>query len=176
MAAFTTITLATLAAAASATGAVMSGIAAKDAASFNSAVAKQNARTAQTSAAAEAMLLERRKRRIIGTQLATMSAAGIDITSATADDIIYDTALSAEMDKLSLLYKGDVEATNYRSAASLASFQGKSAYIGGMISAGGSILSGAASASASGGGTQPTFSTAPKDVQNDAEYAGWDAF
>lgn len=129
-------------AATSAYGSMAAANAQKQSADFNSKVASNNALAAQQQASADAQNSLRRNARLRGSQIAAMSAAGVDDTG-TGSDVIYDTKVQGQLDALTTLYKGQVEGANYRSQSELDQSQGKYAETSGYLSAGGTLLSGA---------------------------------
>lgn len=167
---FAATTLAVIAATAAVAGAGVSaygqysqGQAAKSAAEFNAQVAKNNASSAEMSAAADAQQLLSRNKRLQGSQIAGMAAAGIDPNSGSASDVQYDSRVQGELDALTTQYKGHIQGMNDQAQASLDRFQGNAAQTAGYIGAGGSILSGAASGAMN-------YST----IRNNPSFRGFD--
>lgn len=132
--------LAVVGAAVSAYGAYSSGQAQKSAANFNAQVAQNNATAARQQAAADAAQISIRNRRLAGSQVAEQGAAGV--SGGSADDVIYDSAVQGELNRLTTLYKGNVKAGADDSQSQLDRAQASYAGTAGEISAGGSILSG----------------------------------
>lgn len=132
-----------LSAAFGALGAIQSAQASASASEFNAQVADNNAVIAEQNAAAEA----RRQRRAAGRQAARsraqIGAAGVALEGSPLD-VLEDQAMEAELDALNSLYGGRLQATNYRSQAQLDRASARSARTQGFISAGTSLLNGAA--------------------------------
>ena len=95
-------------------------------------------------AAYEADKQAQRIRRLNATQRAAYAASGINL-SGSALDVMEDSTTQGEMDRLAILYGGDVEAANARNEATLSRFQGKSAAAAGQSAAFGTLLGGASS-------------------------------
>lgn len=141
----TALILAGIAIAASAAGAITTGMAQKSAADFNAKVASNNAIASEQQAAANAQLIAQRNRRLHGSQIAALSAAGLDINSDSAQNVMYDSSVKGELDKLNELYKGKVGAANYNAQAAGDRQSGNNYMFAGGIGAGTSILGGLSS-------------------------------
>lgn len=126
-------------------GAVSSAQSQKAAAEFNAKVARNNAATAQLEAEAAARQVSLRNRRLAATQTAAMAAAGLDITSDSGESVKYDSALTGELNRLTALYKGTAEATNFEAKARAAQQAGDDAMTAGYFGAGSALLQGASS-------------------------------
>lgn len=137
----TAIVSALIGSAVSAYGAYSAGQAQKSAQDFNAKVANNNALAAEQQSSADAQKIRDRNRRLVGTQVADLSAAGVD-TGGSGADIIYDSKVQGELDALTTLYKGKVQGANYRSQSQLDSMSGSAAATAGYFNAGGTILSG----------------------------------
>lgn len=124
--------------------AVAQGQAAKDAAEFNADVAKNAALAEQQKASFEAQQIQRRNRLRLGEQRALVAKSGITIESA--DDVIYDSAVQGELERLAALYGGNSASTYYSSKAKLSRLEGRNAETAGYLQAGGTVLSGASRA------------------------------
>lgn len=164
----TIITMTALAASAmGAAGAVYQGDAVANGANHSAKVQEINART-QEAAAADAIRRggdEERKHRqqlgqLKGRQRAAQAASGIDVTFGSALDLAEDTALMGELDALTIRSNAYNEAfdlktgaSNSRAAAAASRQQATSARTGSYISAGSTLLTGAANAYAYRGGS-----------------------
>lgn len=157
----TALILAGTAIAVSAGAAAYSGYTQKATADYNADVANNNAKMASLQAAADAQLIQKRNIRLQGSQLAAMSAAGIDVTSASALDVTYDSQVAGELDRLTTLYKGRVAATSYSSQSAGYRQAGNNALAAGFMQSGASVIGGLASMSQmkgeSGGSIGPSF-------------------
>lgn len=145
----TAIVMTAVAVAASATsayGAYAAGQAQKKAADFNAKVAENNAVASQQQAAQQAQLIQNRNRRLRGSQEASLAAAGVDASTGSGADVMYDSGIQGELDRLTALYKGKVGANEQLSQAQLDRYSGRASAAAGMLGAGGSLLSGAGGA------------------------------
>jgi hypothetical protein len=151
MAAISTMVMATMAVATAVTayGQYQAGKAQEAAYEYNAKVQEQNAKVAQDKAAYEADKQAQRVRRLNATQRAAYAASGINL-SGSALDLMEDSTTQGEMDRLAILYGGNVEAANARNEATLARFQGKSAAAAGQSAAFGTLLGGASSVGMAG--------------------------
>lgn len=155
----TAIVTAVIAAAASATTAVMSAQAQQDSAKYNAAVARNQAETANQQAQFDAQQIRDKNRRLLGAQRAAYAASGVDTSSGSAQDVQSDSATRGELEALSAIYTGKTGATSAMARAKLDEYQGQSAMTLGYFSAGSSLLSGAAAANAADAQSdKPTFS------------------
>lgn len=133
-------------AATSAVGTYTAGQAKASADDYNAKVADNNAKMLQQQAAAESERVRDRGRRILATQRAALSAAGIDVDSGSPVDVGYDSGIQAELDRLTALYRGDVSSTSETAQASLYRSSARDARICGALGAGGTLLGGLAQA------------------------------
>lgn len=130
-------------------GAYSAGKAKQAAYNYDAAVAEQNATMAKDQAAFEADRQESKTRRFVAGQRVSYLANGVTL-SGSAMDILADSTIQGEMDRLSILYGGEVDAVNYRNDAARSRFAGKQEAKAGMFNAAGSLLSGAGSAYGTG--------------------------
>lgn len=114
-------------------------------------LALTNAQLAQRDAAAEAEAVDQEKRRALAMGVAAGGASGVDF-SGSFSDTQFDTALSYDLKKADIKYKGEVEGYNYRTRAMNSMFSAKSsrkagntALTLGIISAVSSVASGVSS-------------------------------
>lgn len=114
----------------------------RKAARYNAEIQRQNAREAEKKAAHDALNQESQNRRITGAQRAAYGASGITM-AGTPLDLMSDTVTQGELDRLSILHGGSVEAANYRAQARLSIMRGKAAASAGKIRAAGTLLGGA---------------------------------
>lgn len=166
MAAFTTATLATAALVASAAGAAISaygayqqGQALKAQGTYQAAVLRNNKILADRAAAdavargkSEASKREQQGRALIGRQRAVLASNGVDVNSGSAVDIQADTEANTKLDADMIRANAEREALGYRTqgmnfdaSASLATLRGDQAGANSLLSAGGTLLSGAGS-------------------------------
>lgn len=130
-------------AAASAGGAVYSGVKQAEAEEYNAKVRDQAALAAQDKAAYEEGIHRDKVKRLISSQRALYGKSGVDLAGSPLLTL-EDTAGQGEIDALAIRHGGNVEAAQQRSAATLSRMQGKSTRNASYIQAGTSLLSGAA--------------------------------
>lgn len=143
----TIIALAVVAIAAATSGyaASTSMAAQRDAANYNAAVQKNQAAAATQQSQFDAQRIRDRNARILASQQAGYSKAGVDISSGTAQDVYYDSAINGELDALAALYTGRVSANNSISRAGLYGMEADNANRGRTMGVIGSVLGGASS-------------------------------
>ena len=132
-----------LSAAVGALGAIQQARSSAAASEFNAQVADNNAITAEQNAAADERQQRRTASREAASSRARIGAAGVSLEGSPLD-VLEDQALEAELDALNLRYGGKLQASNYRSQAQLDRSRARSAKTQGFISAGTSLLNGAA--------------------------------
>lgn len=81
-------------------------------------VVEQNAAIAQDQARFESDRIRSRYRKVISSQKSAYSKGGVTLTGS-ADDVMYDSILSGELDALAAEYQGEVEAYNYKADANM---------------------------------------------------------
>jgi len=118
--------------------------AAEKAAKFNEKVAENNATAARNAAMAEAERVQRRNRAIIGKARSSFAKSGV-LLSGSAEDIIYDSLIQGELDRMTALYTGSQQSSYYHTQGMLARMEGQNASSAAKFSAAGTILSGASS-------------------------------
>ncbi|TQV80770.1 hypothetical protein [Denitrobaculum tricleocarpae] len=132
-----------ISAAVGALGAIQEARASSAASEFNAKIADNNAIIAEQNAAAD----ETRQRRAAGRQAAAsraaIGAAGVTLEGSPME-VLEDQALEAELDALNIRYGGRLQASNYRSQAQLDRSAARSARTQGFLSAGSTLLRGAA--------------------------------
>ena len=130
-------------------GQYQAGQAQERALNYQAAVQERNAQIARQNAEYDAQRQSARLRRAIGSQRAAVLASGIQM-EGTALELQQDTVQQAEMDRLAILYGGEINYQNARSEAELSRMQGKAAGQAGATAAFGTILGGAANVGLSG--------------------------
>lgn len=128
----------------SAVGAIQQGNAAKAAAQYNATVARQNAEAARADAAANAARQERAARIRRGQNIAAAAASGVALEGSVLD-IMEDNAIEEELDRLTILQRGEVDAAGLLAGAGMQDIRGRAAQRAGFMSAGATLLSGASS-------------------------------
>lgn len=155
-------------AAISAMGAIQQGNAAKGAAKFNAQVANNNAIASRQNAKAGAKRQAREARLRAGTNRANAAASGT--YGGSALDLLEDNAIEEELDRLTIIHQGELQAAGLEASAGLLTAQGKAAKKAGYTSAAGTLLKGGASLYGSGA----FDSTGPSDyTTQDALKAGY---
>jgi hypothetical protein len=146
-------------AAVSAVGAIQQGAAAaaqgraqQQAQQVNAAIKEQNSVAVRQQAGAREEQQRRIARQVLGQQRAALAQAGIGVGFGSALDIEEQSAIRAEYDALAIRYEGEMQATGLLASAQQDLYQGqiaraagKNAQTASYISAGASLLSGAAS-------------------------------
>ncbi len=132
----------------SAVGAIQAGQAQKSASNFNAAVARNNAIAAQQTATENARRQERAGRKRQGELRANVSTF-----SGSALDLIEDSAMEEELQRLSIIHGGDVQAAGFNNTATLETMQGKAAANAGFMKAGSTLLLGASKFGGGSGGS-----------------------
>lgn len=140
------VALAVVAAGVGTYSAISNAQAQKEAADFNEKIATNNAASANIQAAEEARRIRQRNLHLLATQRVAGAKAGIDISSGSFQDVVYDSSIQGEMDALSALYTGKVSAGSDLMRAKLFKMEGDNAVTQGYFNAGSAILSGAGSA------------------------------
>lgn len=125
-------------------GAISGARAESNAAKFNAAQAERNAQVARSNAAADAQAQSRDARRRIGAARAAYGAAGVSLEGSPLD-VLEQSAAEAEMDKMNILYKGELQAMGYEDTAALNRSRAKDAQTAGIFGAGKAVLTGAQS-------------------------------
>lgn len=115
----------------------------EQAAHFNAGLAQRDAAMTRDQAKADIALLEREKFRNIGAARAQYGASGVTLDGSPLD-VLEQSAYNAELDKQTVLYKSEVEATGYTDSATLERMRGTNARREGNIRAGSAILTGSA--------------------------------
>ncbi len=139
-------------------GALIGGIAQKNASDYQAQVARMNAKIANENAdrALERSQIEQQDqdtltRAQMGAQEAAQGASGLSLTGGSQILTRKSAAMLGRRDALNVRQAGELEAYNYRTQAvnseaqaRMAKAQGQNALLGSYFNAGGSLLSGAA--------------------------------
>lgn len=128
------------------------GQAQQKAAKYNAKVAENQAIAARNAAAVREQQHREQVRRLHATQRAVSGASGVTEEGSPLL-VMADTLEQAELDAQRIRYGGEVSAAGFESQARLSRFQGQQAAQAGLIGAGSTLLSGAASAARVYGGT-----------------------
>jgi hypothetical protein len=118
------------------------------AASNEATIAQQQARTAQQVAAAQEGTQLQKNAQIEGTQLAAIAQSGTGVSSASAQNVMRQTAINDQLDRLNIRYQGQLEAHGYqvqaqeaKTAQSIYRSNASNARLSGYLSAGQALLS-----------------------------------
>lgn len=130
-------------AAVSVVSAIGSGMAQRDSAKYNAQVAENNAIAARQQATANAEAQQRDARLRIGQMEANYASSGVSLEGSPLE-ILEQSARNSEMDRLTILYGGELRAGNYGAEAQLNKSRASSAMTSGFIRAGSELMSGAA--------------------------------
>lgn len=131
-------------AATSAYGAYQQGQFQKASSNYQAQVATQDAEVAQQQAAAQADQDKRMAYLRIGAAKASYGASGVD-SAGSPMDVIGDIAAQSELQRQNDLYQGKLKSRGSLETATVESAAGKAAAQSGTLTAGSSLLSGAAS-------------------------------
>ncbi len=128
----------------SAVGAIQQGQAAAASARANAQIAERNATVARASAAQDAEAKDRENRIRLGAIAAGYGASGVSL-AGTPLDVLADSARQAELDRQTIVYKGELRALGFSDSAAMDRAQAKNAKRAGYFKAGSALLSGASS-------------------------------
>ena len=134
------IALTVMSTAMSAMGSMQQGNAAKQSANFNAAVARNNAIASRQNARANAKRLQREARQRAGTNRANAAASGI--YGGSVFDLLEDNAMEEELDRLTIIHQGELQASGLEASAGLMTAQGRQEQIAGYGGAAGALLKG----------------------------------
>jgi len=123
-----------------------SGQSQKKASEYNAEMQNRAAKQEIQQGNIKAQEMRDRARKIAGTQAAGFGAAGLDTTSGTASDILDESRMFGELDALRSINNAQRTAYGLQAQSELDLWQGHAAARGGMLSAAGSLLSGASNA------------------------------
>ena len=121
--------------------AIYQGQQAKKEAEYNASVQEQNAVAAQQKASYDETMHRERVRKLLSSQKALYGRSGVSLIGSP-ELLLEETAAQGELDALAIRYGGDVEASRYRSEATLSKMRGRAASTSGYASAGSTLLSG----------------------------------
>src|SRR5579885_3677863 len=127
----------------SAGGAIMYGIQASQSANYNAAVARNNATAAVQQSELAAQQQQKQATVALGAIRAGYGAAGVVSTEGSPIDVLASSAMNAEQDRQTILYKGQLQASGYADEAALEAARAGNAIPNGIGSAFGIASSGA---------------------------------
>lgn len=116
-----------------------------DAQRYNAEVGKNNANYAEQAAAENARRQQVAATQQIGQLRANIGASGLQ-TEGSPLDLLEQSARNSELDRLTILHQGAVQANALRNGATLDSLGSTNSLIAGGLSASGQLLGGAANA------------------------------
>jgi hypothetical protein len=116
----------------------------KSARDYNARMAEYQAQTARQAAEARREIYAKKASRQLATMRARYGASGVDVSEGSPLLVLMESAGEAAKDELRIKYGGEAESWSLLSEAQQQREAGEGAYTGGIISAGGSLLSGAA--------------------------------
>jgi hypothetical protein len=117
------------------------GQAQADAANYNAAVARNNAIAAQQAAAADARQQELLNNQRLGTMEAQIAKSGV-VFEGTPLMLLQDETAQGSLQKQKILHRGQVEANQFQSQATMDEFSGRQAKAAGSSRAGSTLLTG----------------------------------
>ena len=141
-----------------AAGAAYQGITSAQASQYNAAVAKQEQGNAVNQANAQANLVQRNSREMLGRQAAAFGAAGVGY-GGSSEIALDQSAVNQELDALNTRYRGSITGWGYGAQSQIDQQQAQQEGVAGALLAGGQLLK----------GSKPTYSFAP---QSNAAAAG----
>lgn len=106
---------------------------------YNQQLGERSAGIARDQTAAEITRQQRTARRVQGAARAAYGASGVTMEGSPLD-VLEDNATQAELDTLTLRYRGELRAQGYEQAGSMARFQGDQAARAGQMAAAGTLL------------------------------------
>lgn len=124
-----------------AAGTLKAGMDANAAGKYNAKKAKRAAAVSRDQAAAAMIRQDKEARKAMGAMRAAYGAAGVTVEGSPLE-VLAESAANAELDRLTIKYRGELAAQGYESDAALSKFEGKSALTGSLFKAAGTILGG----------------------------------
>lgn len=124
-----------------AVGEIRAGKVAERVGEYNANIQKRAAAVARDQAAAEMIQQNRASRKALGSMRAAYGAAGVTVEGSPLD-VLAESAATAERDRLTIKYRGDLVALGAEAGAELDLFQGREAKRAGYYRAAGTILAG----------------------------------
>lgn len=126
-------------AAMSAIGQLQQAQTAKAVGRYNQQLGERNAAIARDQTASEIVRQQRTARRVQGAARAAYGASGVTMEGSPLD-VLEDNATQAELDTLTLKYRGELRARGYEQAGSMARFEGDQAARAGRLRAASTLL------------------------------------
>lgn len=107
---------------------------------YNQQLSERNAAIARDQTAAEIIRQQRTARRVQGAARAAYGASGVTMEGSPLD-VLEDNATQAELDTLTLRYRGELRAQGYEQEGAMARFRGDQQARAGRMAAAGTLLS-----------------------------------
>lgn len=123
----------------SAGGKALEGYGEMQAGKYNAKVLDAQARQVATNAGMEEAKLRRAQAQDLAAQVAEVGSRGI-APSGSIVDVIRQNADNAEMDALTLRYRGEIERAGLAAQAKMAAYEGRQKFYGGLSGAGAKML------------------------------------
>lgn len=124
-------------------GTISSAQAQKDSANYNAQVAENNATAVRQQADARSQQQRVASQKAIGKMEAGFGASGVGMEGSPLE-ILQQSARDAEMDRLNIIYSGELQARGFENTAGLERSKGSAAMTTGVFKAGSSLLTGSA--------------------------------
>lgn len=116
---------------------------------YNATIAEQNSVAALQQSAAAALIQQEHAKKAIGATVAGYGASGVTMDGSPLD-VLAESASSAERDRQTVLYKGQLQAAGYEDQAQLDRTSASNALTQGYFDAAGSVADDAGKAVAMG--------------------------
>lgn len=123
----------------SAMGALRQADSAKKMAKYNAALGERQAGITRDQTNADLARQRRAARKMLGTMRAQYGAAGVNVEGSPLD-VLEESAANAELDHLTLKYRGDLKAQGYEMGAELDRYKGDEAQRAGYMKAAGTLI------------------------------------
>lgn len=123
----------------SAAGKLAEGYGEMQAGMYNARALNKQAQQVATNAGMEEARLRRQQAQELAAQVAEIGSRGI-APSGSVVDVIRQNADNAEMDALTLRYRGEIERAGLAAQAKMAAYEGKQKFYGGIAGAGSKML------------------------------------
>lgn len=143
----------------------------KDAAEYNRKVAENQATSARQVAGARAEQQTRAAQRQMGKMEAAYSASGVSM-EGSALDMLQQSASEAELDRLTLIHTGELQAAGHDATAELERVRGKNAMQQGYMKAGSALFGGMSKMAGGMGGGMDAGASYSGPSAYDTEYYG----
>jgi len=113
---------------------------------YNAALQERNAVIAKQQAAYQADRQAEGMKRLHASQRVAYLSSGVTLEGGTGMDVMLDSTRQGEMDRLAILYSGDIESLNYKAQAAASRLEAQSIKIAGKTQAYATLISGSTKA------------------------------